>query len=259
MEILDLYVSTLPSDQNVLDIFAGEWSSRLPADSNLITKPGSAAFFDDDRVKWASQTFGSFNDWNILELGPLEGGHTYMLEKLGARQITAIEANTRAYLKCLCIKEIFNLTRASFKLGDFMTYLASCEDQFDLVLASGVLYHMAAPVSMLELVSKRARRIFIWTHYYDQQVINARPDLRRKFGDPEIIEHDGQRYMSALQHYNKAIGWAGFCGGPKPTSRWLSRDSILEALQRYGFSKVTIGFDHPEHPKGPAFALCAEK
>ncbi len=36
---------------------------------------------------------------NILELGPLEGAHTYQL------RILAIEANAEAFLKCLVVKE----------------------------------------------------------------------------------------------------------------------------------------------------------
>ena len=61
--------------------------------------------------------------FRILELGPLEGAHTYQLEKLGAAEIVAIEANKEAFLKCLIIKELAQLERARFLLGDFVTYL----------------------------------------------------------------------------------------------------------------------------------------
>src|SRR6058998_2055014 len=98
MSILDYYVKSIPSEQNALDIFKGEWSSSLPPEKGLQTG-GVAALFQDGRVKWAVEQFGGVEGQTILELGPLEGAHTYMLEKMGAASVTAIEANTRAYLK----------------------------------------------------------------------------------------------------------------------------------------------------------------
>lgn len=88
-------------------------------------------------------------DLTVLELGPLEAGHTYMLEKMGARSIVAVEANSRAYLKCLIVKELFELKRAKFLLGDFVAYLKNNTRHFDLCLASGVLYHMQNPAELL--------------------------------------------------------------------------------------------------------------
>jgi hypothetical protein len=37
----------------------------------------------------------------VLELGPLEGAHTHMLEQHGADSIVAVKANRSAYSKCL--------------------------------------------------------------------------------------------------------------------------------------------------------------
>ena len=123
MNVLDEYVLSSPSQQNIIDIFQGEWSSKLPDGFALETQPGQADLFQDARVFWAEEVFGGFNDWNILELGPLEGGHSYMFQAKGAAKITAIEANKRAFLKCLCIKEVLNLNKVDFCLGDFMSFL----------------------------------------------------------------------------------------------------------------------------------------
>lgn len=59
---------------------------------------------------------GAFVGKTRLELVPLEGGHSYMLQKMGVKKIIAIEANSRAFLKCLCIKEIFDLNKVEFKI-----------------------------------------------------------------------------------------------------------------------------------------------
>ena len=88
--ILDQYVSDAPSDQNALDIFRDQWACRLPADfANL--EAGIVPLFEDPRIDWALQGLGGVQDKEVLELGPLEAAHTYMLERAGARSITAIE------------------------------------------------------------------------------------------------------------------------------------------------------------------------
>ena len=53
----------------------------------------------------------------MLELGPLEGAHTYMLDRAGASEVVAIEGNTRAFLKCLITKELLSMPSARFLVG----------------------------------------------------------------------------------------------------------------------------------------------
>ncbi len=259
MRVLDEYVMKSPSPQNVLDIFDGEWSSKLPDSLGLRTRPGTSALFEDDRVTWAEQNLGAFRGRRILELGPLEGGHSYMLQKAGACEVMAIEANTRAFLKCLCIKDVLGLDRVEFRLGDFMSYLREDIAPHDVVFASGVLYHMQDPVALLEQLAAAADQAFIWTHYYDADVVRGRADLRRKLGPLRSVEHDGFHYECSTQSYRRALRWAGFCGGPQPVSTWLTRDGIMEALARFGFTQIVTGFEQPDHPNGPALAICASK
>lgn len=161
MDILDAYILMEPDNQNVIDIFKGEWSSRIPDNFNLTTEPGTDGLFEDERVTWAEEILGSFADWNILELGPLEGGHSYMFQDRDANKITSIEANTSAFLKCLCIKEVLKLDRVEFKLGDFMPFLRKDDATYDMVFASGILYHMEEPIELLKLISKVSDKVFI--------------------------------------------------------------------------------------------------
>lgn len=259
MKILDAYVLNEPSDQNVLDIFKGEWSSQLPDNFGLVTKPGTARLFEDARVTWAEEIFGKFTGRTILELGPLEGGHSYMFQKKGAGKVISVEANTRAFLKCLCIKEILKLDRVEFMLGNFMSFMKKDDSQFDLVFASGVLYHMDEPVELLKLASKMSSKIFIWTHYYDEKIISNNKDLSHKFSLVSSLEHEGVSYEYSTQSYKDSLDWPGFCGGAKPVSKWLTRNSIINALKHLKFVDIQIGFDHPDHPNGPAFAICARK
>ena len=152
---VERYAVGVPSAQAVLDLFDGEWSSAMPPDSSLVTRPGHAALFDDARIHWAAGRLGGFQGRTVLELGPLEGAHSYMLQRLGASSVAAIEANTRAFLRCLCVKEIFGLDRVCFELGDFVSYMEEDKHSFDIVIACGVLYHMRDPIRVLELVAQR--------------------------------------------------------------------------------------------------------
>jgi hypothetical protein len=197
---------------------------------------------------------------NVLELGPLEAGHSYMLEKSGASQITSIESNTHAYLKCLIVKELLELSRVHFLCGDFVAYLRDAESKFDLGIASGVLYHMTNPAELIALLSRRCdKHIYFWTHYYDPAVIKSNPVLAKKFPDEITAEHNGFKHTLYRYEYQGALGWGGFCGGSAHHSYWMNRDDILGCLKSFGFSKVEIDFDDPNHPNGPSFALLASR
>jgi hypothetical protein len=259
MDILDQYVVKLPIDQNVIDLFDGEWSSRMPLDSGLTSRPGTAGLFEDDRIIWAERILGGFSDREVLELGPLECAHSYMLQQRGAKSITAIEANSRAFLKCLCVKQLFKLDRVDVKLGDFVAFLRENKKKFDLIIASGILYHMREPVEVLNLIGSATDSVYIWTHYYDKEIIAANKNLAPKFKEPERACHNGFDYEFSRQFYKQALGWAGFCGGPEEQSIWLTRESIIECLRRQGFSKIEVAFEDRRHPNGPSFAICGSR
>lgn len=258
MNILDKYVTSAPCPQHALDIFKGEWSSKLPMPLAHL-QVGSIPLFEDARIDWAVSQLGGITNKTVLELGPLEAGHTYMLERLGASEIVSIEANTRAYLKCLIIKELLELKRARFLCGDFVEYLRTNQRNFDICIASGVLYHMQNPVELIALATKACNQLFIWTHYYDQAIISKNPNLAHKFLNGTSKEYAGFKHILYRQEYKTALNWTGFCGGSETFSYWLSRDAILACLKHFGMKDIQINFEAPDHPNGPSFALTATR
>jgi len=224
-----------------------------------VTEPGHADLFDDARIDWAAEMLGGFAGKTCLELGPLEGGHSYMMQKMGAEKIIAIEANSRAFLKCLCIKEIFKLDKVEFRYGDFRNFFVENSDHYDILIACGVLYHMLDPLQLIKQMSQASDRLFIWTHYYDDAIINACSDLCPKFEMLQDFEKDGAYYQQIEYAYNDALKWDGFCGGAAPTSRWLTRESILNYLNARGYNRIDISFEAKDHPNGPSFAVCAQR
>ena len=137
MEILDSYITSPPSKQNVLDIFKGECASKLP-DKFGTLEAGQITLFNDARMNWCSKRVGGIKDKTVLELGLLEAGHTYMLENLGAASIVVV-ANTRAYFNCLIVQEILDLKRTKFICGNCVEYLRNVAEKFDVCIPSGVL------------------------------------------------------------------------------------------------------------------------
>ena len=257
LNALDQYVSMAPSPQTALDIFQGQWTSQLPGEFAALSV-GKLPLFVDPRIHWFVEQLGGVQEQTILELGPLEGGHTYMLEAAGASSIDAIEANTHAYLRCLIVKEILGLTKAHFLCGDFVEHLRATTQRYDACLASGVLYHMSNPVELLDLLGRVTDRICLWTQYYDDAVLRKRPELMNAFAHKETANYAGYTHTLHHRYYEeKALGWQGFCGGMRPTSCWLNREDILGSLRHLGFHRISIGFDNPQHPNGPSLALTA--
>ncbi|MCB9147509.1 MAG: class I SAM-dependent methyltransferase [Caldilineaceae bacterium] len=253
---LEQYVATAPNAQNAVNIFSGAWSSRLPAPYEQVTA-GEAPLFEDVRMVWAAEQLGGFAHKTVLELGPLEGAHTYMLEKAGAKEIVAIEANTSAYLRCLIVKELFHLQAARFLCGDFAAYLRQGPPRFDLCIASGVLYHMRHPLELIGLLARVTDRLFLWTHYYDQALIAQNPAWAARFNGYGTAQYGDFACTVYRHHYHAALSWRGFRGGSAQYSHWMTRADILSCLQHFGFDKLTIGFEAPEHPHGPSFAVAA--
>jgi hypothetical protein len=259
-------VGVMPSPMSALSLFEGEWSSQFPqAFVGGSGGPGGADLFEDARIHWLLDELGPVAGWNVLELGPLEGGHTYMLDRAGAR-VTAIESNSHAYLKCLVGKELVGGS-PRFLYGDFMVYLEDARrrgEHFDLVVASGVLYHMQEPLELLELLGDVSSRIFLWTHYFDPDSSHWAPPIRARMTDKWASEptlHSSRRLRARAwrQSYLESLEWAGFSGGPSEGSLWLHRQDLLTSLATLGFEDVRITHDQPDHPNGPAFSLLAQK
>jgi len=257
--MLDQYVRAAPDPQRALDIFAGDWWSSLPAPHSGL-RAGPLPLFDDDRIKWAIGALGGVAGRTVLELGPLEGGHTYLLEQAGAQSIVGIEASTKAYLKCLVVKEVVGLRRASFLLGDFEDYLRAGGQRFDCTIASGVLYHVRNPVELIANVARASDRVYLWTHYYVKERVAAIEHMAHRFPHEEKpFEHAGFRHTLHRYNYGDFLDTSRFAGGSEEYSHWLSRDDLIGALRHVGLTEIEIGKEEPGHTNGPSIGLVARR
>lgn len=179
----------------------------------------------------------------MLELGPLEGAHTFQLERLGAR-VLAVEANTEAFLKCLVVKELLEL-RSRFLCGDVLEFLEHSDSRYDLIFASGVLYHMTDPVRLIRLISTHSDKCFLWTHYHNGN--------RGKFRARAYSGHGFHTTLHEL-HYGYT-GSGKFWGGNRPTAAWMQRDEIIRAFRFFGMRHHAVLGEDQDHPAGPAFSV----
>ena len=245
----DVYSREAPSAASPFNIFRNSWSSAVPGFDT-----GKASLFDDLRIKWLETRLGSFSGTRVLELGPLEGGHTYMMEHAGA-SVVAIEANERAFLKCLIVKDALHL-KSEFLYGDFRPYLESTRPgRFDFVLAIGVLYHMLEPLKLLHDIARVTDAFGLWTHYYDSDLIRSKLHFDSK---PFLQTFEGKSAEVYRQHYLSSVALPTFCGGSEPTSCWLAKEGLLQFVKSLGF-EVQIGEDNPHHPNGPSILLFARR
>jgi hypothetical protein len=238
-----------PSSQTAVDIFAGRWASNLQAICG-VTGTGTANVFSDARVKMAADALGKngrFEGACILELGPLEAAHTYQIERLGAERVVAVESNAEAYLKCLVVKELLQL-KSQFLCGDAIAYLEEITESYDLIFCSGLLYHMADPVSLIRLICHHAPSCFVWTHYQSDQALKQN---QRKVRPVINAGFETTYYEVAYPDMNDGRFW----GGNTPIAAWMTQGEIIRAFRHFGFTCSTILQDHPDHPNGSAFSL----
>jgi hypothetical protein len=249
-------MSCAPSAQTAIDAVPERWASRLPPPLEGV-RAGDIGLFEDPRVEWAFERLGGVQGKTVLDLGPLEGAYSYMAQRAGARRVVGVEANTMAFLKCLVTKELLQLDRCSFLCGDAVEYLSADQEQFDLCIASGILYHMIEPVRLLDLISGRAARLFMWTHVYTDEALEN-PALAGRLGPRRENVYKGFHHHLVRYSYEHERRSRGFWGGTAPYSNWLPREDLMRALDHFGWAHVEIDFDDPRTRNGPALALVAE-
>lgn len=240
----------LPTPQNAIDIFKGSWINDLSDALPGVIAGSFKAFSPEDRrpafVAEHLGRGGSLEGMKILELGPLEAGHTWQLEQRGASDIVAVEGNPDSFLRCLLVKELLGM-RARFQFGDFVSFLerqAADRQRYDLVMASGVLYHMIDPLLLIALLARLTDRCFVWTHYHAEGVVA-----------PTRVPRRGERDGFAATYW--VLPRRRF--RPPPVLKaWLAREEMLAAFRHFGFDELTVLAEAPGGP-APHFSFAARR
>ena len=187
------------------DIFRGESSHRAPARGrrSRLVRSGSTpthglTFFIERSggVGNGLAPSSSSNQWKPA---------TPTCSRLPGASVTAIESNSGAFLKCLIVKEIVPLTRVA---GSCSAISCVPQDQTrtrpHLLVASGVLYHAADPVRLLQAMAHVSDNVGCGRTTLDPATMH-KEELERLF-DPPVEQVVGER-GSALhrRHLSRGI------------------------------------------------------
>lgn len=96
----------------------------------------------------------------VLEIGPFNGLHTQVVRAHNPKHVTLVELNDSALSKLK-----YNYPDYEIVTDDIFHYLEQPRD-FDVVLCCGILYHLHAPLYLLELIVNRISPQFICIETY---------------------------------------------------------------------------------------------
>jgi hypothetical protein len=170
-------------------------------------------------------------DQRVLEIGPLEGHHSIILEKMGVRENIALESRADNLRKCNRIKDKYRLDRTRFLQHDLERLYRGEEQeqfsgQFDLVFCLGVLYHVPEPGPALEWFRSQSPTLFLGAHYPENGE-----------GEAEIYSHRGQQYRCRL--FTEG-GISDPIMGMSPKSVWPFEPDLLALIRDCGYRTIHV-------------------
>jgi hypothetical protein len=225
----------------ISDMFStmGGWTTQFEVDGVLIG--GNAILSKDPRMIWHMEKIGGVKGKKILELGPLEGGHTKMMIEAGAKKVVAIEGLSDCFLRCLIVKEAFNLKNAEFWFADFCKVIPEefLPHKFDAVLAAGVLYHQKNPAQLIHNLACITDTVMVWS----QVASDTQPGGRTAF--IQVRDHDNAYYGKWNNYGGSRMISESYCGGLNDEAFWMFPEEMRQCFKDAGFVNII------ETPSGP--------
>jgi SAM-dependent methyltransferase len=209
----------------------GPWITRFKIGSELLGGGYDAS--SDERLGHFRRSFP--RPGRVLELGCLEGGHTFEVARL-AREVVAIDARRENLERARWLQGILQFANIQFVEADLESADLDAWGRFDVIFNVGLLYHLPRPWELLQRLAPLASAMFLWTH--------VAPD------ESATVERGG--YTGIL--YGEQ-GRADPLSGMSESSFWPTTDELLRMLGDAGFSAFEILNEDRQHPHGPALLL----
>lgn len=219
------------------EVISGPWVTDVLHMANQHCRPPvlcyrRTIYGDDQRLKYVTY-FLDLRGYRVLELGPLEGHHSILLEKMGVRENIAIEARAENLRRCNRIKEKYGLKHTTFVQQDLERLCSGLEKPqfqgpFDLVFCLGVLYHLADPAKALAWFRSQANALFLGTHY-------LKPNPH---SDSDLTYQSNGKSYRVREH--REGGLTDPISGMSPVSVMLYEEDLLTLLREVGYSRVSV-------------------
>lgn len=174
----------------------------------------------------------------VLELGSLEGGHSFGLARdSDIERILAIEGRTVNIERAQFVGRLLGVDKVRFIEANLENIELADYGKFDAVFCSGLLYHLPAPWKLIAQCARASSNLFIWTHYA---------------GDAETTIVHGFKGK-----WYRESGFRDPLSGLSQESFWPTLDCLKAMLAQEGFTGIHVVEDQAEHPHGPAVTLAA--
>jgi SAM-dependent methyltransferase len=177
----------------------------------------------------------------ILELGALEGAHSFILaQHPGVKRVVALEGREANLRKARFVQELLQIGNVEFAQANLEHADLRGFGNFDAIFCCGLLYHLPEPRKLIEQCPSIAPLLFIWTQYAAE---NEADDVGRGLRGKIYVEGGADEPLS----------------GMSATATWLTLDSIRAVLAASGYESVEIIHDDPGHANGPAVTIGARR
>ncbi|HVE55363.1 MAG TPA: class I SAM-dependent methyltransferase [Pyrinomonadaceae bacterium] len=178
---------------------------------------------------------------SVIELGSLEGGHSFALAKSPVvEKVLAVEGREKNIEKAKLVQDIFGDQKVEFVQGDIEKLDFQQFGTFDAVFCSGLLYHLPKPWELIPKLARVSPNIFIWTQISEE----AKAKKMREGWRGKIYREGG--FFDPLSGLSKK-------------SFWLSLGSLIGLLTANGYREIKIIEHNLAHPNGAAVTLAATK
>jgi hypothetical protein len=233
-----------------------QWTSHnVRLTEQITTMPGQPDFVETDMrlhaiLRVLSLLYrGKLSGLRVADLGCLEGGFAMALAREGA-SVVGIEARATNLEKAALLKEHFELAGMELLRGDVKDFTADRFGSFDAVLALGILYHLDQPVEWLRQVAGATRGVLIVDSHFAPADEASLKQMDSRIASLSRLERmdvggwscEGRWFTEYKEGEDREKQlWASYSNRK---SFWLTKESLLLALMRAGFSLVFEQHDY---------------
>jgi SAM-dependent methyltransferase len=252
-----LEVAGLAGPSGRLVAAGSPWWSLLPFPAHRIQLAPGVFTADtgvephhDLRTKIVLHVAGGLAGKRVVDVGCNEGGFSVEFARHGATETVGIEARSLSVRRSDFVRDLLGLTGLRFVCGDVLHELARAQQPFDVVFATGILYHLSRPDVALRLMRERCCGVMVLcTHV-------AHPAGSTHGCSDQVVDYVGEHGTYRGRSYSERdVGPMAHTGGDdlwaawgNDESFWPFEDDLLRMIEVAGFAsaeKIDPGA-HPE-------------